>query len=176
MISCAIENFLLLEFSMSLKPVSIACQFWPMASKTRKRATVVLLKVIPRKLAMSKASFPSCQLSRSRGINSAPPWLSPLFMFSSKATIPAGARGCSVSMHDLLALLLFTMSSQCPTECGHLDDCDSVCPNPFIPRHQGNLLGYTACQSDYLTGWRQGAMSEIFQRWLKAPLSAVRQK
>lgn len=173
MISFAIENFLLLAFSMSLKPISITCQFWPRASKTRKRATVVLLKVIPRKLAMSKASFHSCQLSR---INSASPWLSPLFIFSSKATIPAGARGCSVSMHDLLALLLFTMSSQCPTECGHMDDCDSVCPDPLIPRHQGSLLGYTACQSDYLTGWRHGVMSEIFQRWLKAPLSAVRQK
>jgi hypothetical protein len=58
-----------------------------------------------------------------------------------------------------------------------MDQCDSVCPDPFIPSHQGELLRHTACQSDYLTGWRHGAKSEIFQMVIeKEPLSAARQK
>lgn len=82
-----------------------------------------------------------------------------------------------MSIHDLLATSLPTLSSQCPIQCGCKDYYDSVCPNLFIPSIQDRLVGYTACQFDYLSGWRHGAESEIFQMLIeKDPLSAVKQK
>lgn len=57
-----------------------------------------------------------------------------------------------------------------------MDHCDSVCPDPFIPSHQGELLRHTACQCDYFICWRHGGKSEIFQVVIeKEPLSAARQ-
>lgn len=82
-----------------------------------------------------------------------------------------------VPVNDLFASSVPTLSSQCPIQCGCRDCYDSIYPYPFIPSTQGRLFGCPACQVDYLSGWRHGAESEIFQVLIeKDPLSAVRQK
>jgi hypothetical protein len=80
-------------------------------------------------------------------------------------------------VHDLLVSLLSTLSSQCPTQCGHKDHCDSICPHPLITTNPRQTLRLHPCQSDFFSGWRHGAESEIFQLLVeKQPLSTVRQK
>lgn len=72
---------------------------------------------------------------------------------------------------------LIVAHCQAPTQCGYKDYSDSVCPRPLIPSAQGRLCGCTARQFDYLSGWRRGAESKMFQMLIeKDPLSAVRQK
>ena len=101
----------------------------------------------------------------------------PLLESHQKTPSLLGIRRYWVSIDDLFPSSLPALSSQCPTQCGCKDYYDSICPHPFIPSTQGRLYGCTACQFDYLSGWRHGAESEIFQTLIeKDPLSAVRQK